>query len=390
MTDGSFYYWEKGTVSKVRKVHDGSVMCLAAFGENIYSSGGKDNVLKTCTYDGEVIKTTILPSYAKSIDVSKDKIVVGTKDGKIIEIVGDKLNELINGHSTSEVWGLAVGKDGVVYTSGDDNKIIAFNSNTMKTDHEATINDVAGRKYKIGGASTLSLNPPNQQSRALALSDKGHLAVAVNDGSLIIRTTSNLKNEVFRANDSKEWIEVMKYSPEQNLLAVGSHDTKIYIYNVNGDQYSLKGTLNGHTSFITGLDWSQDGKTIKSVCGGYELLFWDVDSLSQVTDGATKFRDTPWKTETVKLGWDVQGIFPAAVDGTFVNGVERSSDWKLIVTGDDWGFINLYRCPCLKGAQAVSFRGHSSHIMNVRFNESNSHLFSVGGNDKTLMMWEVS
>lgn len=51
-----------------------------------------------------------------------------------------------------------------------------------------------GKKYKIQGASTLSQTPPNQQARALALNKKGHLAVGVNDGTLLVRTTNNLKN----------------------------------------------------------------------------------------------------------------------------------------------------------------------------------------------------
>jgi len=142
----------------------------------------------------------------------------------------------------------------------------------------------------------LALTPPNQQARALAYSKSGHLAVGINDGTLAIRQASNLKNEVFRSNEAKEWIQVIKYSPNEDLLAVGSHDNHIYIYTVHGDQYSLKGALKGHNSFITGIDWSEDGKNIKSVCGAYELLFWDVDSLSQVTDGATKFRDTRWSS----------------------------------------------------------------------------------------------
>lgn len=275
MLDGSFYIWEKGNCARVRKMHDGSVMCMKAVEDNIYSSGGKDNVLKISNYDGDVIKTIILPSYAKSIDVSKDKIVVGTKDGCIIEIDGDKKTELIKGHYTGETWGLAVG-NGIVYTSGDDNRILAFNTKTQKVEQEAVVNEVAGQKFKIGGASTLALTPPNQQARALALNKKGHLAVGINDGTLSVRTASNIKNEIFRSNDPKEWIEVMKYSPQEDMLAVGSHDKKIYIYSVEGDKYSLRGTLNGHSSFITGIDWSVDGKTIKSVCGAYELLFWDV------------------------------------------------------------------------------------------------------------------
>jgi len=32
--------------------------------------------------------------------------------------------------------------------------------------------------------------------------------------------------------DPEEWSEVIKYSPDESLLAVGSHDNAIYIYDV--------------------------------------------------------------------------------------------------------------------------------------------------------------
>ena len=41
--------------------------------------------------------------------------------------------------------------------------------------------------------------------------------------------------------DSAEWIEAMAYSPDGKMLAVGSHDDKIRVYDAaNG--YSIIGT----------------------------------------------------------------------------------------------------------------------------------------------------
>jgi WD40 repeat protein len=88
----------------------------------------------------------------------------------------------------------------------------------------------------------------------------------------------------------------------------------------------LKGVLKGHSSYIQNLDWSRDGNSLQSVCGAYELLFWKVDDLKQITDGATLLRDEKWATYTVKIGWPVQGIFPPATNGTHVNGVDRTKD----------------------------------------------------------------
>lgn len=69
----------------------------------------------------------------------------------------------------------------------------------------------------------------------------------------------------------------MSYSPNEDKLAVGSHDNNIYIYNAL-QKYQLYATLKGHNSFITCFDWSLDGKYIRSNCGAYELLFFNVDN----------------------------------------------------------------------------------------------------------------
>ncbi len=67
-----------------------------------------------------------------------------------------------------------------------------------------------------------------------------------------------------------------------------------------------------------------------------------------MTEGGTKYRDEKWATLSVKIAWPVQGIFPPECDGTHVNGVDRTKDSKYVVVSDDWGFVNLYRYPCLK------------------------------------------
>jgi WD40 repeat protein len=98
--------------------------------------------------------------------------------------------------------------------------------------------------------------------------------VAHNDGTVTIRQGISKVN--FTKNDAKEWIEVMKYSPDGSKLAVGSHDNKIYVY--SSSDYSLLGICKKHNSFITSIDWSQDGSYIRSVCGAYELLFFKGDT----------------------------------------------------------------------------------------------------------------
>lgn len=127
--------------------------------------------------------------------------------------------------------------------------------------------------------------------------------------------------------DPDEWAEVIKYSPDESMLAVGSHDNNIYIYDVSKD-YTLKTKCVGHTSFITCLDWTADSTYIRSNCGSYDLLYFNLESSQKVTKnegkGATITKDFIWKSQTCKFGWAVQGIFPLEVgsDGTFINTVD--------------------------------------------------------------------
>jgi WD40 repeat protein len=61
-----------------------------------------------------------------------------------------------------------------------------------------------------------------------------------------------------------------------------------------------------------------------------------------------------------------------------------------MVTGDDFGQIKLFKWPCWKDrAQFNAYIGHSSHVTEVKFTKGDKRVVSVGGQDKTLIVWEV-
>lgn len=138
----------------------------------------------------EVVKTFDIEGFAVSLDYFNGKFLVANCNGKVISInegTGEK-TEIMQAHSTGETWGLAISPQGTVYTTADDNKVLEFNPKTKKVSSIGTINEKPGKKYRIGGASTLSVLPPNQQSRAVAVSKSGHVALGLNDGTLSIRS----------------------------------------------------------------------------------------------------------------------------------------------------------------------------------------------------------
>lgn len=202
-------------------------------------------------------------------------------------------------HSDGEVWGLIVGPDGKLGTSGDDNKVMFWDPDTRS--HLKTVK-VSDRRDKSrrGKASTLSRMPEAQCSRCLAI-NSDFLAVAANDGSVSIRTTSDSATEIQLFRDSAEWIEVMAFSPDNQYLAVGSHDNQVYVYKTA--DWSLVGTCKGHSSYIMALDWCAHSKFIRTNCGAYELLFFEVPSCQQDPSGRSNLKDTEWATTTCKFLW---------------------------------------------------------------------------------------
>jgi microtubule-associated protein-like 1/2 len=94
---------------------------------------------------------------------------------------------------------------------------------------------------------------------------------------------------------------------------------------------------------------------------------------------------TEWANHSVKFGWRVEGIYPPMVDGTHINTVEESKDHSLIVTGDDYGHVNIYRNPVKENHFGKVYRGHSEDVTAVRFHGLGEYLISVGGEDKTVI-----
>jgi WD40 repeat protein len=162
----------------------------------------------------------------------------------------------------------------------------------------------------------------------------------------------------------------------------------VYLYNTA--DFTSKAKIRKSSSYITHIDFSSDSVFCQTNDGSYELLYYDAETgIQQVS--ATAMKDVDWATWTCTLGWPVQGIWPAFSDGTDINAVDRSHNRQCLATADDFGLVKIFRNPCVdKGSLSVQCRGHSSHVMNLRWLEGDKHLITVGGNDKCVFQWRVT
>lgn len=212
--------------------------------------------------------------------------------------------------------------------------------------------------------------------------------------------------------DVQRDITDIKFSPNVKMLAVGSHERVIDIYlckfrdPVNSSSVAVAELkrikrLKGHNSYITHLDWSADNRLLRSNCGAYEILFWDVVAGTQMVSSldTTVETDTEWYSQTCILGFPVMGIWHEGEMGTSINTVDVDNLSGLVATGDDFGQLRLLNYPCVvKKPGYIELNGHSSHVMCVRFIRSAStsnpkaplRVITTGGNDCSVMIWKIN
>ncbi|CAJ0959475.1 unnamed protein product [Ranitomeya imitator] len=303
----------------------------------------------------------------------------------------NRISHAVQGAHDGGIFALCMQRDGTLVSGGKDRKLISWGGNYQKVnvaeipDQFGPVRTVAEGKGDVvligttrnfvlqgtlaGDFSTITQGHTDELWGLASHSQKPQFLTCGHDKQItlwdaishrpvwsksieVVCVDTDTKDLVTVHTDGNEQLSVMCYSPDGNFLAIGSHDNYIYIYavNENGRKYSRIGKCSGHSSFITHLDCLSTGKP--------------------------------------KHG--NQGVWPEGSDGTDLNAICRSSDQKLLATGDDFGKVHLFSYPCSQyRTSSHAYCGHSSHVTNVSFLLEDSHLISTGGKDMSIMQWRV-
>ncbi|NXE24104.1 EMAL1 protein, partial [Ardeotis kori] len=378
-SSGNILVWGKGTnriSHAVQGAHEGGIFALCMLRDGtLVSGGGKDRKLISWNGNYQKLHKTEIPEQFGPIrtvaEGKGDVVLIGTTRNFVLQgtLSGDFF-PITQGH-TDELWGLAVhSSKPQFFTCGHDKHITLWDATTHRPIWNKIIEDPAQSSGFHPSASVV--------------------AVGTLTGRWFVFDTET-KDLVTVHTDGNEQLSVMRYSPDGNFLAIGSHDNCIYIYGVseNGRKYTRIGKCSGHSSFITHLDWSVNSQYLVSNSGDYEILYWIPSACKQVVSVETT-RDIDWATYTCTLGFHVFGVWPEGSDGTDINAVCRSHGRKLLSTGDDFGKVHLFSYPCSQfRAPSHVYGGHSSHVTNVDFLCEDTHLISTGGKDTSIMQWRV-
>uniref|UniRef100_A0A8C7INE3 EMAP like 2 n=1 Tax=Oncorhynchus kisutch TaxID=8019 RepID=A0A8C7INE3_ONCKI len=385
-SSGNIYVWAKGgnRISQVvAKAHEGGIFSLCVLKDGtLVSGGGKDRRMVLWDHDYNKQSEMEVPEAfgpVRAVTEGKQgELLVGTTKNTVLTgSFPETLNPIVQGH-TDELWGLDIHPSMEQFvTCGQDKQVHLWDTNSHQPLWSKTT-EVLNLPALLCSYSPFEYTPA---SRRVVLGP---------DPWLVLDTDT--QDLVYMHTDGNEIISNVKYSPDGNFLAVGSHDNFVYIYAVteNGKKYSRVGKCTGHSSFVTHLDWSVDSQYIVTNSGDYEILFWEASSGKHVTS-MDLVRNVEWATSTCVLGFSVFGVWPDGADGTDINAVCRSHDSSLLASADDFGKVHLFSNPCSQPrAPSHTYSGHSSHVTNVAFLHDDSHLISTGGKDTSILQWVVA
>nr|XP_034967119.1 echinoderm microtubule-associated protein-like 4 isoform X5 [Zootoca vivipara] len=364
-------------ISRQIKAHNGSVFTLCQMRNGmLLTGGGKDRKIILWDHDLNPEREIEVPDQYGTIravaEGKGDQFLLGTSRNFILRgTFNDGFQVEVQGH-TDELWGLATHpfKD-LFLTCAQDGQVCMWNSADHTLEWTRLVEE-PGHCADFHPSGTV-------------------VAIGTHSGRWFV-LDAETRDLVSIHTDGNEQLSVMRYTVDGTLLAVGSHDNFIYLYTVteNGRKYSRYGKCTGHSSYITHLDWSPENKYIMSNSGDYEILYWDIPAGCKLMRNRSECKDIDWTTYTCVLGFQVFGVWPEGSDGTDINALIRSHNRKVIAVADDFCKVHLFQYPCSKAkAPSHKYSAHSSHVTNVSFTHSDSHLISTGGKDTSIIQWRL-
>jgi microtubule-associated protein-like 6 len=182
--------------------------------------------------------------------------------------------------------------------------------------------------------------------RACQYSPNGDLiALGFKEGTVCVIKSDTLE-EVATVNHRTQEISDLKFSPfTGKYLAVGSHENFIDIYNVESKK--RVGICKGSSSYITHVEWDNDGKLLMTNSGAKELLYFEAPKGARINVNADAAAKINWSTFTSVLGPTCEGIWQPCMDITDINTTCLSKNGRTLATGDDFGLVKLFEYPCI-------------------------------------------
>ena len=314
-SDGNVMIWGGVKVIRVLKgAHEGSVADICVMDDGSFVSGGlSDGSFVVFNKEYQLIGAgAVLPGnlgnvrtiQKRSFSVSEEDgssyyhLLAGTTANSIVDVsftvVPDKseiesveLEVLVQGHAGEIRDVRAVPNEDKFVSGGGDKRVILW--------------DAVAHKAIWTGAASAEVN-------CLAVAtDRSGLACGLESGALCYAELENLSEltDVWSGGDGEESITSIGFYTGSRLAA-GTSGGRILMFEFTEEGYTeLKFELSGHSEPVIHLDWSSDGKFLRTNGADYSTLYWNMMPAHFMPDGESRSVEDGEEIDDIGT-WDSQ------------------------------------------------------------------------------------
>lgn len=230
------------------------------------------------------------------------------------------------------------------------------------------------------------------------------------DGKLLAAGSSNGEVRIWQVTDDKQilsyqghldWVWSVAFSPNSNVIASSDDNQMVHLWSVSTGQ--CLNILHGHTDWVRAVAFNSDGNVLATASDDQTVRLWDLstgkcfNTLEGHTNWVRSLAFSPsgrilasgCYDQTVRL-WDTMTgeclkTFKGHTD--FVGGVAFSPDDDTLASASHDHTVRLWQIStgtCLK-----TLRGHLDEVYSVAFSPDGSILASAG-NDRIVRLWDVN
>lgn len=395
-------------------------------------TGGLDKIIKIWQVDGqEITQITGHTAAIRSASFSPDgQTILSSSSDKTIalwNLQGDRINTF-TGH-TAAVWSAQFSPDGEMIVSGsgdqtiklwhrDGTEILTLSGH--RGDVRAALFSPNGEWIISGGADknimiwgldgTLiqTLKGHAADIRCISISPNGEFIVSGSGDNILKLWHVQMDHEhpekpiaiaeVFSIEAHSSAIRSVNFSPDGTLLATGSADRNIKIWNLHGDKLQI---LKGHTDPIRSVCFSPDSKTLLSASLDSTVRQWQIERRAQqiLSGHSAAVRSVTFSPDGLRLAsgslddqmkiWDLQGNeLQTIVGDNDILSVSFSPDGNHLLVGSGDSVISLWTLGSDSHQVLQTFTGHSTAVWSVDFSADGQKIVS-GSSDKSIKLWQV-